>query len=175
MDAGKRWDEQEPVPLPPLGDGDGYFVAWSWSPDGKWLAGHGAAGAPSGIYIYSLESEEYEKLADTGGGPRWLSDSRTLVYNASDGIRAVDCESKQNWEVFAGSRLWRGCAFPKRRHSVLPARPSARVRHLADRNPLSSTVFRLSTRTPSKFALVQEHVAKDGKRFDPSELLLKSR
>ena len=105
MDADKPWVEQEPVQLPPLGDGDGYFIAWSWSSDGQWLAGHGAAGAPPGIYVYSLESEEYEKLTDTSGGPRWLSDNRTLVYNAAGGIRAVDRVSKQVWEVLPGPGL----------------------------------------------------------------------
>ena len=102
MEADKPWDEQEPVRLPPLDDGDGYFVTWSWSPDGKWLAGHGFAGAPPGIYVYSFESEEYKKLTDTGGGPRWLSDNQTLVYNTPGGIRAVDRVSEVQWEVLPG-------------------------------------------------------------------------
>ena len=88
---------------PPLGDGR--FGLWSWSPDGQWWAGNGVQGAPPGIYVYSVESEEYEKLTDTGGGPRWLSDNRTLVYNAAGGIRAVDRVSKQNWEVLPGPGL----------------------------------------------------------------------
>ena len=102
MEADKPWDEQEPVQLPPLGDGDGFFALLSWSPDGQWLAGHGAAGAPPGIYVYSLESEEYEKLTNTGAQPRWLSDSRTLVYNVAGGIRAVDRVTKNVWEVLPG-------------------------------------------------------------------------
>ena len=81
MEADSPWDEQEPTQLPPLGDGR--FDLNSWSPDGQWWAGNGYAGAPPGIYVYSLESEEYGKLTDTGGRPRWLGDNRTLVYNAA--------------------------------------------------------------------------------------------
>ena len=114
MEADEPWDEQGQVQLPPLEDGDGFFDVWSWSPDGQWLAGHGAGGAPAGVYLYSFESEGYEKLTDTGGAPRWLSDSRTLVYNAAGGIRAVDRTSKEVWEVLPGPGLG-GCgSFPRR-------------------------------------------------------------
>ena len=72
------------------------------SPDGKWLAGQPSLGtpAPPGIYVYSFESGEYERLIVRGNNPRWLSDSRTLVYNVARGIRAVDRVSKQVWRVF---------------------------------------------------------------------------
>ena len=101
MEADTPWDEQEPAQLPPLGDSDGYFAAWSWSPDGKWLAGEGVTSA-RGIYVYSFESGGYKKLTDTGSYPRWLSDNRTLVYNAGGGIHAMDRVSKENWEVLQG-------------------------------------------------------------------------
>ena len=103
IEADKPWDEQEPIQIPPIGDGRLFLT--SWSPDGRWWAGNGTAGAPPGIYVYSLESEEYEKLTDTGGRPRWLSDNRTLVYNAAGGIRAVDRESKAVWDVMPGPGL----------------------------------------------------------------------
>ena len=45
MEVDKGWDHREPMQLPPLGDGD--FGVVSWSPDGKWLAGNGARGAPA--------------------------------------------------------------------------------------------------------------------------------
>ena len=102
MESDKTWKEQEAVRLPPLGDGDGFFGVQSWSPDGQWLAGNGAAGAPAGIYLYSFESGEYVRLTDTGGAPRWLSDSRTLVYNDAGGISAVDRVSKEVWKVLPG-------------------------------------------------------------------------
>ena len=105
MEADKPWDEQQPVQLPPLGESTGYFQVWSWSLDGQWLAGFGFAGAPQGIYIYSFDSGEYEKLTDSGGNPRWLSDSRTLAYDDAGGIRAVDRVSKEIWEVLPGPGL----------------------------------------------------------------------
>ena len=102
MEADKPWDEQEPVVLPPPGDGDGFVEVGSWSLDGKWLAGGGFPGAPRGIYTYSFDSGKYEKLTDGGSVPRWLSDSRTLIYNEAGSIRAVDRVSKEVWEVLPG-------------------------------------------------------------------------
>ena len=69
-DSDQPWEEQRPEALPPLDrEGDAIFRPWSWSPDGKWLAGsgldlsEGATGARRlGIYVYSLESEQYDQL-----------------------------------------------------------------------------------------------------------------
>ena len=103
MEVDKGWDEREPMQLPPLGDGD--FGVVSWSPDGQWLAGNGVRGAPPGSHVYSFESRDYEKLTNIGGVPRWLSDNRTLVYAAGGNIHAVDCVSKQVWEILSGPGL----------------------------------------------------------------------
>ena len=109
METGKAWDEQSPVKLPLLTDGDESFLASSWSPDGKWLAGYGndptRTAVSDGIYIYSFESDEYEKLTSTGRRPRWLSDSRTLLYADRHGLRlrfhihSVDRLSREVREV----------------------------------------------------------------------------
>ena len=111
METGKPWEEQSPMKLPPLTDGGEFFAVASWSPDGKWLAGHGYSPLrnhrQNGIYVYSLESERYEKLTDAGSYPRWLSDSRILLYQALPSLfrlRAVDRVSRQVWEVLSRDR-----------------------------------------------------------------------
>ena len=80
--------------LPALSDGTEFFVAFSWSPDGNWLAGVGVDSTrtpyETGLYIYSLESEHYERLTTGGGHPRWFDDSRTLVYADRGAVYTVD-------------------------------------------------------------------------------------
>ena len=98
MDAETAWEDQSVLTLPPLTDGAEIFVAFSWSPDGAWLAGFGLDPTrtpdETGIYLYSFESGQYEKLTDGGTYPRWFSDSRTLVYAESGTLHTVDRVSK---------------------------------------------------------------------------------
>jgi hypothetical protein len=46
-------------------------VAWSWSSDGKRLAGYRRQqdGVNAGIIIYDFETQEYERLTDFGRNP----------------------------------------------------------------------------------------------------------
>ena len=111
IESGKSWEQQSPLKLPPLTDGDEFFAVSSWSPDGKLLAGHGYSPTRNprqdGIYVYSLDSGQYEKLTDSGANPRWLSDSRVLLYQAVPNLfrlRAVDRASKEVWEVLSAER-----------------------------------------------------------------------
>ena len=106
MELGTPWEEQSPLALSPLTGGSEFFAPWSWSPDGRWLAGHGTdptrTPRDNGIYAYSFESGEYERLADTGSHPRWLGDSRTVVYARSGGISTLDRITKEIREVLPG-------------------------------------------------------------------------
>ena len=105
MSAGTAWEDQSVAVLPRLTDGNEIFAAFSWSPDGNWLAGFGydetRTPDETGIYVYSLESEQYEKLTESGSYPRWLSDSRTLVYADRGTIYVVDRASKETQEVLS--------------------------------------------------------------------------
>ena len=107
IEIDKPWEEQSPVQLPPLTDGTEAFTAWSWSPDGNWLAGSGydptRTPTSDGIHIYSFESGQYEKLTDTGLDPQWLNDNRTLLYDEGPPwrIRTVDRVTKDVQEVLA--------------------------------------------------------------------------
>jgi len=68
----------------------------TFSPDGKFLAGlsRSLSDFLPGIYVYSFESQKYEKLTDAGFPIAWLPDSRTILYGDSNRILAVDRESK---------------------------------------------------------------------------------
>ena len=94
------WDEQTPIPLPPLEDGQQRFSDEpAWSPDGRWLAGNTSVG----IVIYSLESQQYRSLSDFGGEPVWLADSRRLLFsNWGEGtISLVDLNSGEIHDVLS--------------------------------------------------------------------------
>jgi len=82
--------------LPPHPDPLAAFTAWSWSPDGLSIAGHTA----SGVWVYSFETKAYTAIAP-GAWPRWLSDSRRLVYVSGGRIFLADVATKQTREILA--------------------------------------------------------------------------
>jgi dipeptidyl aminopeptidase/acylaminoacyl peptidase len=103
LEAGKSWKEQSPQPLPSFGEATVWFQAWSWSSDGRRLAGHRilANGLRSGVIIYSLESRKFERLTDFGVGPVWLKDNRRLLFFRQDKLYLVDSQSKKAHEVLS--------------------------------------------------------------------------
>ncbi len=98
-------DDQSVQALPALADGNEFFVGFSWSPDGNWLAGAGfdARRIPeeTGVYVYSLESGQYERLTTGGVHPRWVDAGRTLVYADRGTIYTVDRLTKETREVLS--------------------------------------------------------------------------
>jgi Tol biopolymer transport system component len=110
LDVGKPWKEQTPRVLArPPWEGDTFEVK-SWSPDGKLLAGVilTAAGF-GGVATYSIDSQQYERLVELPGayGPRWLNDSRRLLFWSGGKLYILDSVSKEYEEVLdsAGSSL----------------------------------------------------------------------
>ena len=53
------------------------------------------------IVVYSLESQQYEKLTDFGLFPLWLSDSRRLLFPHQGKLYLVDSQSKKVHEVLS--------------------------------------------------------------------------
>jgi Tol biopolymer transport system component len=79
--------------LPPYPDPKNNFNVWSWSPDGKWLAGHvrhKETAEVKGIAVYSIENGQYELLQDFGSVPTWLNDSRRLLFVNNNKIEFID-------------------------------------------------------------------------------------
>jgi Tol biopolymer transport system component len=99
----KPWARQAPVDLPVWPTDNEIFYAWSWSPDGRKLAGflQRADGAYPGIVLYDLETQSYEKLSEFGVEPVWLSDSRRLLFNQDGKIHLVDSRTKRTHEVLS--------------------------------------------------------------------------
>ena len=103
LDLRKPWTEQTPTPLPPMSDPELRLIPWSWSPDGKTLAGWQARiGQPKlGIVLYATESQQYEKLTDFGTRPAWLSDNRRLLFYDMDKLYLLDSKSKKVREILS--------------------------------------------------------------------------
>ena len=81
----------------------GYFQAWSWSRDGKTIAGYliNPDGSEAGIGIYSLDSIKFEKLTNYGMDPVWLSDNRRLLFYNDGGIDILERDTKKTHTVLS--------------------------------------------------------------------------
>ena len=79
------------------GDSAG-FVTWSWSEDGKRLAG-----TSDGIVVYDIDTRRYTRLTDFGDRPVWLGASRDLVFVHGDRVYACsgngDDEPRVIWSA----------------------------------------------------------------------------
>jgi serine/threonine protein kinase len=88
----------------PLPDPGMDFIAYSWSDDGRWLAGirqrQGGSREP-GILLYSLADRSYVRLTKSGEGPLWLHDSRQLLYYEGESIRLLDARTGRSRPVLA--------------------------------------------------------------------------
>lgn len=117
MDMTKPWREQSPQALPPLSDPQNCFMAFSWSPDGQTLAGwqRRTDGRPNpGLTIYSLESQHYDKLTESGSFCRWLSDSRRLLFIDGSKLSLVDSHTMRVHEVLSvAPQFYGGLALSK--------------------------------------------------------------
>jgi Tol biopolymer transport system component/serine/threonine protein kinase len=80
IEVGKPLAAQMPQPLP--GQQPPGFLPWSWSPDGKQLAGWQVRHdlPDMNIIIYSFASGRYERFPYRGSGPIWLNDNRRLIF-----------------------------------------------------------------------------------------------
>ncbi|HYN06073.1 MAG TPA: protein kinase [Vicinamibacterales bacterium] len=94
---GKAWNEQKLEYLTSLDDSSLSFEIWSWSPDGKKLAGvrHLPSGAHAGIGVYDLESKTYDWLTDFGDWPLWLNDNRHLIMVNRGKILLIDSRTSK--------------------------------------------------------------------------------
>lgn len=97
FEPSKPWNEQKLEKLLPLSDSSISFEGWSWSSDGKSLAGikHLPSGVHSGVGIYDLESKKYDWLTDFGDWPVWLNDNRRLLFVSQGKIFLFDSATRK--------------------------------------------------------------------------------
>jgi Tol biopolymer transport system component/DNA-binding winged helix-turn-helix (wHTH) protein len=102
--------EQIMEALPPFGGADEYFNPFSWSADGKTMAGEisNDAGAYVGIATYSLATREYRRLTDFGRGPEWLSDNRRLLFVDSGRFFLLDTVSRRIQQILSSPDIFVG-------------------------------------------------------------------
>lgn len=101
IDGTKPWKEQTPQIFPQIPFPKGYFWAYDWSPDGKFVAGRHALTGNGGIMIYDVEKQSYDKLTDYGESPYWLNDNRRLVFSSRDRLFMVDSRTKKAKEIYS--------------------------------------------------------------------------
>jgi serine/threonine protein kinase/Tol biopolymer transport system component len=93
-----------PVALNVRGGSEGVFFPRSWSPDGKFLAGHfsrGDALPDAGIGLYSFASHSYVVLSDHGDWPTFLHNGGPLLYLDGGAIQALDLRTRRSWLVLS--------------------------------------------------------------------------
>jgi Tol biopolymer transport system component len=81
------------------------YRPWSWSPDGRWIIAY--SDVAGGMIVYSTATAAARRVSETGQKPRWLSDSRRVVYVDAGTLRLMDVESGRSRELYAvrGERL----------------------------------------------------------------------
>jgi Tol biopolymer transport system component len=102
-EAGVPVEQQEVTLLPGLPGAGRAFNVWDWSADGTRLAGMALSrsGIPSGIVVYSFETDEYSTLTSFGFGPFWLNDNRRLLFSDRGSVYLLDSSSGQYREVLS--------------------------------------------------------------------------
>src|SRR5687767_10485361 len=92
FETGKPWNEQKPQLLPAIPDPTQTFEIWSWSPDGRRLAGqrHLADLSHAGIAIHEIGSKQIDWLTDFGEWPVWLRDGRRLLFSHQGTLFLID-------------------------------------------------------------------------------------
>ena len=104
VDLSKGETSAVPEVIPAQNEAGAGFNAFAWSPDGRRIAGDTRRpdGVSAGIVTYSIEKRAFERLTETGGNPRWLSDGRRLVYmNEKGSLSLVESHSKRAHELLS--------------------------------------------------------------------------
>jgi Tol biopolymer transport system component len=121
LDAGRSMQDQTPQPLPGPEDPKAQFQPWSWSPDGRTLAGNlltGEGGA-EGIAVYGFDSRRLERVCESGKNPRWLPGGQRLLFHDHAKLRLLDLRSGKHVEVLSASPHRVGDFFALSRDSRL--------------------------------------------------------
>jgi len=106
IDVKKPWGEQTPQRIPNPPNQSDVFRAFSWSPDGRKLGGWiNSPTENAGIYIYTFETNSFERITNFGVRPIWLHDGRRLLFRDAGKLFLVDSETKKTQQISLNSPL----------------------------------------------------------------------
>jgi Tol biopolymer transport system component len=100
IEANKPWAEQTPQRVPDPPNNNGVFRAFSWSPDGRKLAGW--INSPTekvGIMLYTFETNSFERITDFGSRPIWLHDNQRMIFRDAGKLFLVNAETKKIQQI----------------------------------------------------------------------------
>ncbi|HEX7185409.1 MAG TPA: protein kinase [Thermoanaerobaculia bacterium] len=98
LDLTKPLSQRVPQPIAAGGEEDS-FAVYSWSPDGKRLAGFDDE--QSEVMVYSFATRKLERMGQSGHWPTWTSDGRQLLFLREGRIYALDLHTRKAREVLA--------------------------------------------------------------------------
>lgn len=102
MTVGRPWDQQSPQALPSPSGQQEVFSVWSWSPDGRQLAGFVQQdSAYTGLAAVDLKRSQLTRLIPHGLDPVWLKDNARLLFHHEGKLWLLDTRSGQQSEVLA--------------------------------------------------------------------------
>jgi Tol biopolymer transport system component len=78
---------------PDVPSGSDGMRPFSWSPDGRWLAGASRYGLRNQLVVLDLQKREYRVVTGDAASPVWLPDSRRLLFAGSTSLVVVDMQS----------------------------------------------------------------------------------
>ncbi|MBS1115737.1 MAG: serine/threonine protein kinase [candidate division NC10 bacterium] len=74
------------------------YRPFSWSADGRRIVAYSQRGA--GMIVYDVATGAHERISDVGEWPRWLSDSRRLVFIRDGALHLIDTRTKASREIY---------------------------------------------------------------------------
>jgi Tol biopolymer transport system component len=69
------------------------FRPYSWSPDGRWLAGSARYAYRDDLLVLDLKERTRRTVARDGNSPVWLPDGRRLLYSSLTNLSIVDVQT----------------------------------------------------------------------------------
>ena len=100
---GEPLETRQRQTIPPVDDSGDPFEPLSWSPDGRWLAGHAYTESreEKGVFLYGVEDGGFRQLTERGAYPNWLRDGRRLTFMSENKLYLLDVETGETSELLS--------------------------------------------------------------------------
>ncbi len=95
---------QTPFKFPRVNDKGDFFIPWSWSPDGKKIAGWSGNELDiesSELFVYSIETNSYERISENFNRPAWFADNIHILGTVDDKLAVINTQTKQVREILS--------------------------------------------------------------------------